>query len=239
MRLAGRLRETTLGDLLGSLYRERISGVVELLETHGPRAGQKHRVHLSGGCVVWVETDASVPRIGEILRGRGIVDEAQHRRLTLKLAQGAGRLTGELLVEDRVISAEIVDAALRHQLRARLNALFQIPDAKIGFHVAGVRPKGTTKVPLSAREVLGGRPRAREQRAKTPRTEPCPNEPRAQALRLLGLTEQATLAEIRRAFRLRASEAHPDRHGQATEREKRVLEARFAALSAAYHELLE
>lgn len=243
MQLAGRLRDTTLGDLLGTLYRDRVSGIVELTETEGPRAGRAHRIHLRTGCVVAVETSADVPRIGDILRGRGIVDDTQHRKLTLRLAQSKGRLTGELLVEDRVLSPDIVDAALRHQLRARLNALYRIADAKVRFHVMGVRPRGGTEVPLSVREVLGGRPRAREQR-RTAGTERAVSAPagdgaRARALSLLGLSEGASPTDVRRAFRVRASEAHPDRRADATPSERRSLETHFAALSAAYHQLLD
>ena len=62
MRLPGRLRASTLGDLLGRLHRARISGVLELREAGGPTAGRVHRVLLRGGLVASVETEA--PRDG-------------------------------------------------------------------------------------------------------------------------------------------------------------------------------
>jgi DnaJ-domain-containing protein 1 len=156
-----------------------------------------------------------------------------------------------------MISAQVIDAALRHQLRARLDALFRVRDAAISFHVARGRPRGRAAVPLSPGEALAGRPRARDARtAGQPRDAKGVGErgradaraadpvstfveetPRKAALRVLGLSEGATAAEVRRAFRSVAKEAHPDLHAHATEPEKRALEARFALLSAAYHVL--
>jgi DnaJ-domain-containing protein 1 len=70
MHLPRRLSASTLGDLLGSLHRERITGTVELSEIGGPFghgiAGRLHRVHLRGGLVAEVET----PLPAENLRAR-------------------------------------------------------------------------------------------------------------------------------------------------------------------------
>jgi hypothetical protein len=56
MNLPGRLRASTLGDLLGGLHRARLSGVLALRELAGTTAGKVHRVHLRGGLVVAIET---------------------------------------------------------------------------------------------------------------------------------------------------------------------------------------
>lgn len=60
MQLPGRLSSTTLGDLLGTLHRERISGTIELCEIGSPAgrgvSGRVHRVHLRSGLVVAVDT---------------------------------------------------------------------------------------------------------------------------------------------------------------------------------------
>jgi hypothetical protein len=53
--LPGRLRASTLGDLLGKLHRARLSGVLELTEVGGPSAGKRHRIHLRAGLVDVVE----------------------------------------------------------------------------------------------------------------------------------------------------------------------------------------
>ncbi|WP_394848688.1 DnaJ domain-containing protein [Pendulispora brunnea] len=61
MLLPGRLRTTTLGDLLGTIYRAHASGTLELTEDRG----RSHRIHFTEGRVIAVEIDgASVPGIG-------------------------------------------------------------------------------------------------------------------------------------------------------------------------------
>jgi len=72
MHLPGRLSSSTLGDLLGSLHRERISGTIELCEIAGPFqrgvSGRIHRVHLRAGLVVAV--DSALAAASAALRDR-------------------------------------------------------------------------------------------------------------------------------------------------------------------------
>jgi len=60
MQLPGRLSASTLGDLLGALHREGVTGLLELSEIRGPHGrtvpGRIHRIHLRGGLVLGVET---------------------------------------------------------------------------------------------------------------------------------------------------------------------------------------
>lgn len=64
MNLPGRLRLTTLGDVLGAVYRGRTSGVLELVETEGPKAGRSHRIHFLDGLVADIESDPPADRLG-------------------------------------------------------------------------------------------------------------------------------------------------------------------------------
>jgi hypothetical protein len=57
MNLPGRLRSTTLGDLLGRLHRAGASGILELVEPSGASAGRAHRIFLREGRVDDVHTD--------------------------------------------------------------------------------------------------------------------------------------------------------------------------------------
>lgn len=240
MQLAGRLRATTLGDVLGALHRARAHGVLELVETSGPSAGRKHRIHLTAGQVASVDASSSDVPLGELLRRRGLLDASGHRKLVLRLAQHPGRRAGDLLVEERLIAPDVLGAVLRHQLRARLDALFRLPDATVSFHVA--RTPVATADPLPVREYLAGRPRARD-RAEAPArpsTAPAPRRegPRERALSTLGLPDSAGRDDVTRAFRRLARDAHPDRFPQASDAERRALVARFAAITAAYHALV-
>ena len=62
---------------------------------------------------------------------------------------------------------------------------------------------------------------------------------RREALSVLGLDEGATLSEVKRAFRQLATQIHPDRHVHASEAERRAMAERFAAVSAAYHAVVD
>jgi len=242
MRLPGRLSATTLGDLLGLLHRERASGVLEMIEVEGAVRGRAHRVHLEAGLVSRVETSLEVARVGEILKQQGFVGDEALRRLTRELTRAPGRRAGEILLEDPRLSPHALSAALRRQLRHRLDALFALKDAELRFHVA--RPSAERSIPLSPREFLHGRARTRDARARQrpdaapPRAVLGKERARAQALSVLGLSGNATREAVQRAFRSLASAAHPDRHPTASAEQRASMLKRFAELSAAYHLLV-
>ena len=56
MNLPGKLRRSTLGDLLGKLHRSGVSGVLALRELQGVSAGRIHRIHLKRGLIVGIAT---------------------------------------------------------------------------------------------------------------------------------------------------------------------------------------
>lgn len=202
MQLPGRLSATTLGDLLGALYREGVTGLLELSEIRGPRGrsvpGRLHRIHLRGGLVAAVESP------------------------------------------------------LGADVRERLEGVFAVEEATIAFRVA--RPIPDARL-LQPRDFLHGRPRARD-RGRAGHTPPppraheetppprsgvrpvTPDAPRARALKLLGLSGEASADDARRAFRRVAAGLHPDRLHDLPAAEQRRSAMRFAELSAAYHLLV-
>src|SRR5271165_5650253 len=121
MHLPRRLSTSTLGDLLGSLHREGITGLIELSEIRGPGGrsvpGRVHRIHLRGGLVVGVDTGLPVPPLGEILRREGLVPGAAVRLLMSRIEAGDRRAAGEILHSSGLASVEAIRAALRMQLR--------------------------------------------------------------------------------------------------------------------------
>src|SRR5690242_15546273 len=111
MHLPGRLRSTTLGDLLGVLHRGLANGTLEIAED----GGRTHRVHLTGGLVVAVDVDGGATTLGDMLRRDGVVGEETLRRSVLR-AMTSRRLLGEVLVTDFHVSPAVVGAALRRQI---------------------------------------------------------------------------------------------------------------------------
>jgi DnaJ-domain-containing protein 1 len=247
MHLPGRLRATTLGDLLGTLHRADANGTLELIEDRG----RSHRIHLASGLVIAVEFDGAASSLAELLRRERAVDDDTLRRSLLR-ALSSSRLHGDVLVRDFRVSPLVLGSALRRQITARLAMLEQLADARVHFRVA-VRPPRSALVdaPLEPREFLAGRRRARERgeprvearnshahaRGAAPASMPR-HDPRAVAFRILGVLPSADSTEIKRAFRQRARELHPDMHPDVSEAERRALESRFAEVTAAYHALV-
>jgi hypothetical protein len=245
MNLPGRLRATTLGDLLGTIHRAEASGTLELQED----SGRVHRIFLSRGYVVAVEIDGATPTLAEILKGGDGVDDTLLRRSLLR-AMSSERLHGDVLVEDFRVDKPIVEEALRVQLCSRLERLDRIVDARILFRVAVRMPRSAfTESPLSPRRFLAGKRRARDAAAKTPapgRAQgPRPTDEssrcdgkRSVALQVLGVSAAADETEIRRAYRRLARAFHPDAHPSASETERRSLSQRFQAVTEAYRALV-
>lgn len=237
MQLPGRLRLTTLGDVLGALHREGASGVLELTDERGVT----HRVHFRRGMVTQIETDLYRTRLGDVLAGQGFLGARALARLARRLLETPRQRTGEILIEEGYATADLVSAGLRRQLRQKLEALFRLTDAQLTFRVP--RSHDEPQPPLSPGEFLHGRPRARPRgraAAGHGRREgelQAPYGTRARALATLGLHAGADRAEVQRAFRRLASSVHPDRFPHADPSERAKLMSRFAELSAAYHAL--
>lgn len=235
MQLPGRLRSTTVGDVLGVLHRGGATGTLELAEDQG----RTHRVHLTGGLVVAVELDGASPSLAEILREAGAANDDVLRRSLLR-AMASQRLHGEVLVADFYLAPSVVGHALRRQLLGRLALLEKLGDARISFRVAVRPPRGSLTAhaawegPLHPSEFLYGRRRARA-RAVAPPPSSSKDE---SAWRALGLPPGAELAEVKRAYRRLARSVHPDLHPDATDDERRSLEIRFMRLTDAYRTLV-
>ncbi len=236
MQLPGRLARTTLGDLLGRLHRERVSGVLEI--TVRSVVVLRHRVHLSLGLVVGLDLDPALkaPRLGEVIVAEGLAPRA-----AVEGALGRWGNLGDVLVATGVLSREARDAALRKQLVARVEAMFGAVDGKDGdvrFHVGiGAATAGRAGNPLSPDQFLRGRRRARGEDSPPPAKVQAPPDPRADARRLLGVDEHADEGAVRRAFRALAVRVHPDRHVTASPWERARLHLELARLTAAYHVL--
>jgi DnaJ-domain-containing protein 1 len=245
MQLPGRLKATTLGDLLGALHRQAATGTLEL----GEPSGRVHRVHLTEGLVTAVEVDRASASLAEILRRQEAIDEDTLRRSLLR-AMASRRLHGEVLVRDFHLSPTVVGRALRRQVMLRLQILEELGDAQIGFRVTVRPPRGAlTDEPLGGPEFLTGRKRTRDRApdrasgtfATNAASSSLPggwDPARASACRALGVSFTAAPVEIKQAYRRLVRTYHPDLHPEASHEERRSLGARFAEITAAYRTLV-
>ena len=245
MQLPGRLKATTLGDLLGALHRSGSTGTLELAEP----SGRVHRVHLTTGLVTAAELDRATASLGEILRRQDEVDEDTLRRSLLR-AMASRRLHGEVLVRDFHLSPAVVGRALRRQVMLRLQIMEELDDAQICFRVTVRPPRGALiDAPLHAPEFLAGRKRTRDKASfpasGTYRSNSAASSlpggwdpARAQAYRALGVTFNADATEVKQAYRRLVRTYHPDLHPEASHEDRKTLSARFAEVTAAYRTLV-
>jgi hypothetical protein len=233
MNLHGRLRSTTLGDILGGLHRSAATGTLELAEDRG----RVHRVYLVQGLVAAVDVEEATPPLAEILRRDRAADDQVIRQSLLR-AMTSQRLLGEVLVDDFRVAPSVVGRALRQQILARLSVLERLVDARVSFRVAVRAPRGALGAraggPLGPGEFLHGRRRARE---RAGHVAPARGGDEG-AWHVLGLEPGADPDAIRRAYRRLARALHPDLHPQATDDERRSLSLRFAQVSEAYRALV-
>lgn len=231
MQLPSRLSTTTLGDVLGALHREAVTGVLELTTD----SGAVHRVHLRDGFVAFVEAPAG-RRLGDILRESRPVSPGFSVALE-RCAFGEGALLGQRLTDARLVDSADVRAALRLQVRERLEWLFGVPDAQLRFRVVTARERSAPIPPLLVDEFLHGRRRRRP--ASSVWSAPSHQDPRRRAAcELLGIPPGAASDQIRAAFRRRALSLHPDRHGHVDERERQRLNDELVRLNDAYRTLV-
>jgi hypothetical protein len=239
MQLQGHLRLTTLGDLLGALCRESVSGTLELTEEKGPTAGRVHALHMVCGRIVQVDSASRVAPVGEVLAELGWLEHDELPALA-EQAKLANKPFGQRLVEAGILSCDVVLEGLRVQIRRRLDALFGLEDARVAFRLVRQRRRELdVSTPLGPEDYLVGRPRARDRRRGSNRQLACTpvDTSRRRDLLLLGLGPDADESMIRGAFRRLARTLHPDRYPKACPEQADALRRRFVDISAAYHRL--
>lgn len=253
MQLPGRLRDTTLGDVLGTLHRSRATGGLELIECVGHDIGRRHVIQLVDGVIVGVTSDAPSTRLG------GFLDLESSRVEPLLADQETEGRLGETLLARGLITHDQLRSALDRQFRCRLEGLFRLADANLRFRPPRPRIEDpTAPPPLDRVDFLHGRPRARhraavdpsdqESRDSTRRSRPSAHADRdpphkkrdrrrSEALAVLGLCDGANQKQVRSAFRKLAQTLHPDRYPDATPQRRVELLKRFSELSRAFHVL--
>ena len=240
MQLPGTLSRTTVGDVFGRLHRGQLTGVLELVEQSGPRLGWMHRVHFHRGLVRHVESNLPVRRLGDILRQQGVLDSSIDRVVRPLLFREPTRPLGQAMIDAGLVRADLVQAALRVQLRERVDGICRLRDARLTFRVAQ-RTSAGPPVPLGPGDFLHGRTRFRataECGASQQQTRAVRRSPRSRALAVLGLPEGADRKQVRAAFRRLAALHHPDRQVSRPDYDPISGMRRFAELSAAYHVLM-
>jgi len=224
--LPGTLERSTLGDVLGALHRDRVTGTLLLEESS---AGLSHR-HL----IAWRD---------------GLIHHVETTRRRRPGASPAGRRrAAESWTEDDARRSDLLERleALFELGRARLS--FRVMGPRLPEAARPLGPREFLYGRRRSRDVPDSGPRctstSQEPSRSAPgspgaaRPAPVPDSPRAHALRTLGLDGEPGLDAVRAAFRQLARRWHPDRHPGANELTRALLCRRFAQITGAYEALI-
>jgi DnaJ-domain-containing protein 1 len=229
----------TLGDVLGSLHRQCLSGVLQVIA-----AEKMHEVELQHGLVVRVTLADEVQRLGDALR-RTIADEPHFERvLSVALARSTdARPLGELLLATRGAPARAVHETVQELHQRRLDQLFGIGQARLRFRLF-YRPTLSGLV-LGPASFLHHRRRHRDRSRPSVSAEPRASAEMQlsaevqRAYRALGLEPGTELARVRAAFRNLVAQTHPDRFANEGAMALERATRRFRECSASYRLLTD
>ena len=242
MLLPGNLNETTLGDLLGDLYRARVSGVLELISQDAPFQGASHRISLSNGLVATVHTPLPGIKIGELLYEQHALSAHAYQCFLRDVYRYPGVRAGDLLMDKAQVRPELLMDGLTLQTQQRMRTLLRLRHATIRFHPGRARSdvRVESRV-LTPEQFLQGAPRARDHRkaSKPPHSSTKQNLREAQdPWAILGLRPGASIQQIRKAFRRLALSMHPDLHVAQQQDTRDSLSKRFSKVIMAYQTLV-
>jgi len=215
--LPGSLQRSTLGDVLGALHRNRVSGTL-LLEESDAGGAHRHVIAWRDGLIHHVETTR---------RHRGSRGPLAARRAAERWTEDDPR-RGELLARLE---------ALFELESARLS--FRVMGPRLPQAPRPLGPREFLHGRRRSRDGAGAAPSSAPPRQERPAPEqPPPDGSRARALQTLGLAGEPGVDAVRAAFRQLARRWHPDRHPGANELTRAALCRRFAQITGAYEALI-
>jgi hypothetical protein len=211
--LPGSLERSTLGDVLGALHRDRVTGTLTLTELG---TGPVHQ-HV----IVWRE---------------GLIHHVDTTRRMAPLASRSRHAAAHWTLEgaDRAELLERLEA-LFQLTRARLS--FRVMGPRPPRTPLPLGPSDFLHGRRRSRDAVSTPPPPSAAPPPAPPPAP-PDTPRARALQTLGLHGEPGVDTVRAAFRQLARRWHPDRHPGASEQARTVLCRRFAQISGAYEHLI-
>ena len=195
------LSQSTLGDVLGGLHRQRLSGVLQVIVGE-----HTHEIELQNGLLVRVTLAHDSKCLGAALRSRVPDADQFERGLGVALARSKDeRPLGERLLATRVASTRSVREALQELHQSRLNRLFSVSHARLRFRII--------HRPTVSGLVWGPALFLHHRRRYRDRAKPVPHlsAELQHAFRTLGLKPGVGLASVKAAFRRFAAEVHPDK----------------------------
>ncbi len=161
----GRLEEDSLPEMLATIHRYRVPGVMEV-----SREEVSKRVYILDGDVIFADSTDPEERLGTMLVEEGRISGVQLEVSSDELERSKGKRHGEILVDLGFLPAEELGPAVRRQVQRILWDLFNWDSGTVSFQVGRFREDEVFKITIpTPRAVLDGCRRIADGRRVTAR----------------------------------------------------------------------
>jgi len=148
----GQLEETALPEMLATIHRHHVPGVMELR-----RGGVVKHIYMIDGDIIFADSTDSMERLGDVLLSEGRLTKGQLNVASDELIRSEGKRLGEILVELGFLRSEELGPAVRRQVQRILWSLFNWDRGDVTFRVGRFRESEVYKITIpTARAILDG-----------------------------------------------------------------------------------
>jgi hypothetical protein len=148
----GELAETPLPEMLGTIHRYRVPGVLD-----AQLGDASKRVFIQDGDIIFATSTNRAESLGEMLVASGQITVEQHRASTLRLLDNPKKRHGTVLVEMGLLSESEMRAAVLEQVQRIVWSLFSIPEGRVTFALGEERGDEVYKLRIpTPRAILHG-----------------------------------------------------------------------------------
>lgn len=145
----GSLEDTYLADMMWSIYRYKVPGVLEVSND----SGMVKRVFIDDGNLVHASSTDPQDRLGSFLLRAGKLTEEQLQH-TQHLVDTSGRRHGQVLIEQGIMSPGELYRAIRAQVEAIVWGLFSWTEGHVTFRIGHQDDQLMIKIHLPIRQVI-------------------------------------------------------------------------------------
>lgn len=148
----GELAETPLPEMLATIHRYRVPGVLE-----AEVGDALKRVFIYDGDIIFATSTNRAESLGDMLLTAGRITHEQYRASSLRLLESPGKRHGQILVEMGLLTEAELRVAVLEQVQRIVWGLFGVPEGRVTFTLGEFRTDETYKLRIpTPRAVLHG-----------------------------------------------------------------------------------
>ena len=145
----GSLEDTYLADMMWSIYRYKVPGVLEVSDN----LGVVKKVYIDDGNLIHASSTDPQDRLGPFLRRANKLTEEQLQE-TQRIVDSSGKRHGQVLIEEEMMSPGELYRAIRAQVEAIVWGLFSWTEGRVTFRIGHQDDPFMIKIHLPVRQVI-------------------------------------------------------------------------------------